>query len=269
VTILILIVAVLYIAAAAALYSFQRRLIFIPWAGAPATHSVDAGMVVVTGRAADGVAVRHWYAAPQGKPRVVVLFHGNGGSVADLSPWAERFHSRGYGVLLADYRGYSGNPGAPSEDGIYQDARGVLAWLAAQGFAERDIILLGWSLGTGVAVQMATEHHPAALILLAPYTSLVDVAASQYRIFPVRLLMLDRFESIAKIKETAAPIFIAHGEADEVVSATLGRELFAAAPEPKRAVFLPHVHHWVDPSSCFDQVSDFLDATLADPSPTH
>ena len=81
--------------------------------------------------------------------------------------------------------------------------------------------------------------------------------------------MLDRFESIGKIEEVGAPIFIAHGVEDEVVPATLGRTLFAAAREPKRAIFLPHTHHWIDPSSCFDQVSDFLDATLADPSPTH
>lgn len=262
--VLILTAAFFYLAATAALYSFQRRLIFIPWAGVPAAHSVDAGMVVVTGHAADGVAVRHWYAAPQGKSRVVVLFHGNGGGVADLSPWAERFRARGYGVLLADYRGYSGNPGTPSEDGIYQDARGVLAWLAAQGFSERDIVLFGWSLGTGVAVQMATEHHPAALILLAPYTSLVDVAAAQYRIFPVRFLMLDRFDSIAKIRDTGAPIFIAHGEADEVVPFTFGRALFAAAGEPKRAVFLPHSNHWIDPATCFDAIAGLLETVSPD-----
>jgi len=125
-------------------------------------------MVPVKTTAADGVSVIHWHAPPQPGQAVVVLFHGNGGTVAGLEPWAEAFRARGCGILLADYRGYSGNPGLPSEEGLYADARAVLDWLAAQGFKDRQIVLLGWSLGTGVAVQMAVERHPAALVLLAP-----------------------------------------------------------------------------------------------------
>src|SRR5215469_7044458 len=120
-------------------------------------------MVMVKTTAADGITVTHWYAPPRDAAPVVVLFHGNGGTVTDLASWGAAFRSRDWGVLLADYRGYSGNPGKPSEAGVYADARAVLDWLSAQGIDERRTVLLGWSLGTGVAVQMASEHPPAAL----------------------------------------------------------------------------------------------------------
>jgi hypothetical protein len=256
-----------YVGITAGLYGVQRKLIFVPWSGATAARAEDVGMTVVSTTAADGVTVRHWYAPPQGKHQIVVLFHGNGGGVADLAPWADKFRSLGYGVVLADYRGYSGNSGTPSEDGIYQDARAVLAWLGAQGFGDRDIVLLGWSLGTGVAVQMATEHHPAALVLFAAYSSLTDVAAGQYPILPVRLLMWDRFDSVDKIGKVDTPVMMVHGKDDEIIPPALGRELFGAAHEPKRAIFLPHTHHWIDPSRCLDQVANFLDTIAQTASP--
>jgi uncharacterized protein len=106
----ILTMATLYVVAAAVLFSIQRRLIFFPWAGVPTGEAEAAGMMVVSTTAADGIAVRHWYSAPRGQHRVVVLFHGNGGGVGDLVPWADRFRARGYGIVLADYRGYSGIP---------------------------------------------------------------------------------------------------------------------------------------------------------------
>jgi hypothetical protein len=252
-------VGAIYVGITAGLCGVQRQLLYLPWAGASEARAEDVGMAVVSTTAGDGVTVRHWYSAPQGKHKVAVLFHGNGGGVADLTAWADKLHARGYGVVLADYRGYSGNSGTPSEDGIYRDARAILAWLHAQGFDDRDIVLMGWSLGTGVAVQLAMEHHPAALVLFAAYSSLTDVAAGQYPILPVRLMMWDRFNSVDKIGKVDAPVMMVHGEDDEIVPPALGRELFGAAHEPKRAIFLPHTHHWIDPSRCLDQVANFLD----------
>jgi fermentation-respiration switch protein FrsA (DUF1100 family) len=244
------------------LYGVQRSLVFQPWRGDPG-RAEAAGMIPVETTATDGVAVVHWYAPPQHGEAVVVLFHGNGGTVADLQPWASAFRARGYGVVLADYRGYSGNPGLPSEEGLYADARAVLDWLAAQGFKDRGIVLVGWSLGSGVAVQMAVERHPAALLLLAPYTALVDVAARQYPIFPVRMLMRDRFDSMSKIAAVDAPLMIVTGDRDRIVPPDMGRDLFAAAREPKRALFLPQAGHVIDPSSTFAAVVEFLDQQAA------
>ncbi len=250
------------------LYGLQRRLVFQPWLGATVAHAETAGLTPVTITAADGIAVRHWYALPRdGHRPVVVLFHGNGGAVMDLAAWAAAFRSRGYGVVLADYRGYTGNPGTPSETGLYADARALLAWLGQQGIDERRTVLLGWSLGTGVAVQMASEHHPRALALLAPFTSLGDAAARHFPMLPARYLLWDRFDNRAKIGEIGAPLIIAHGEADDVIPAELGRRLFDAARQPKRAIFLKNAGHWIDPALAFSEILGFIEALPEASSP--
>jgi fermentation-respiration switch protein FrsA (DUF1100 family) len=254
--------ALAYILANCTLYGMQRSLVFQPSTGGEPARADSLGMATVKTTAADGIAVTHWYAPPRGAAAVVVLFHGNGGTVADLEPWAAAFRARGYGVVLADYRGYSGNPGEPSEAGVYADARAILAWLEEQGIAERRIVLLGWSLGSGVAVQMAVERHPAALVLLAPYTALVDVAATQYPFSPVRSLMIDRFDSMSKIARIDAPLMIVHGEADEVIPTAMGRRLFAAAHEPKRALYLPGTGHVIPPGRAVADVAAFIDESL-------
>ena len=250
--------ALIYLLANCTLYSVQRSLVFQTWNSGDPGGAEAAGMTAVKTAAADGIAVTHWYAAPRDALPVILLFHGNGGTVADLEPWAAAFHSRGWGVVLADYRGYSGNPGEPSEIGVYADARAILAWLRQQGVDDRRLVILGWSLGSGVAVQMALEHHPAALVLFAPYTSLVDVAAAEYPVFPVRSLMSDRFDSMSKITGIGAPLMIVHGEADDVIPAAMGRSLLAHADEPKRGVFLPGVGHWIPPGRAFAAVAAFI-----------
>ncbi len=252
-----------YVLVSCSLYGVQRSLVFQPWTGGDPGTAEAVGMTAVRMTAADGVTVVHWYAPPQRGQAVVVLFHGNGGTVADLEPWAAAFRARGYGTVLADYRGYSGNPGSPSEEGVYADARAVLDWLEAQGFDARSIVLLGWSLGSGVAVQMAVERHPAALVLLAPYTSLIDVGTRQYPIFLVRLLLQDRFDNLSKITAVDAPLMIVHGNDDTIVPPDMGPTLLAAAHEPKRGLFLPQVGHIIEPSDAFAPVAEFLDEQLA------
>jgi fermentation-respiration switch protein FrsA (DUF1100 family) len=261
--------ALAYLIVACGLYGLQRRLVFQPWTGGHVGPAEAVGMTPVTTVAADGVAVTHWYAPPRHGHAVVVLFHGNGGTVFDLDPWAAAFRARGYGVVLADYRGYSGNPGSPSEAGLYADARALLAWLAAQGFAARSLVLLGWSLGSGVAVQMAVERHPAALVLLAPYTSLVDAAARHYPIFPVRWLLRDRFDNLSKIATVDAPVMIVSGGSDGIVPPDQGPSLLAAAQEPKRGLLLRQVGHIIAPSDAFAPVAAFLEeeAKAAAPPP--
>jgi uncharacterized protein len=232
-------------------------MVFHPWPGDPG-RAEAFGMAPVKTTAADRVSVIHWYSPPQPGQAVIVLFHGNGGTVAGLEPWAAAFQARGCGALLADYRGYSGNPGLPSEEGLYADARAVLDWLAAQGVKDRQIVLLGWSLGTGVVVQMAVERHPAAAVLLAPYTSVVDVGARRHPILPVRMLMRDRFDSMSKIAAVDAPIMIVTGDLDLVVPPDMGHALFAAAREPKRALFLPQAGHVIAPAAAVAAVAEFL-----------
>ncbi len=149
----------------------------------------------------------------------------------------------GFGLFLAEYRGYGGNPGKPDETGITADARAVMAYLAEQGIAGERVILYGESLGGGPAVKMALEFDVAGVVLESPFTSIADVAQSHYWYLPARWLVLDRWDNAERIARLDAPLLILHGENDRVVPSRFGRELFERAPEPKRAVFVPGAGH--------------------------
>ncbi len=188
-------VAAAYVAILAMLYLFQRRLVFASARqpiGDPA-ESEAPEMRPVHYRTADGIALKAWYAPANDGP-TIVYFHGNAGTLADRAFKARFLLDRGYGMLLTSYRGYSGNPGWPSEEGVYADARAALDHLASLGVPPASTVLYGELLGTGVAVQMALERAAMALIVEAPYTSLPDIAAHQYWWTPARWVLRDRFD---------------------------------------------------------------------------
>ena len=192
----------------------------------------------------DGLALLAWHAPPRapGAPSLV-YFHGNAGHIGMRGFKVRAYLNAGLGVLLTTWRGYSGNPGAPSEAGLYADGRAARAFLRARGCADGRHILYGESLGTGVAVHLARETAPAALVLEAPFTSIAEVAARRFPFLPVGPLIVDRFDSARKIGAAAAPLLIVHGERDEIIPARLARRLHARAPEPKEAVFIPDAGH--------------------------
>ena len=259
---LVIAVCVIYGIALALLFVVQRQLLFP--AGTEPPSLERAGLVgimepvkIVT---ADGLTLLAWYHSPSNRNApLIVLFHGNGGTMEIRAAKAKTYIAAGFGVLLLEYRGYGGNPGSPSEPGLYADARAALAFATAQGIAPDHWILLGESLGTGVAVQMATEQRVAALVLEAPYTSIADVAQSDFPLLPVWWLVRDRFDSVEKIARVGVPLFVIHGERDGTIPVKFGRALFAAAAEPKEAMWLPDVGHDVIGQYAVDTaVLDFL-----------
>lgn len=245
---------------------FQRDMIYHP--GAERVDPAEVGlpeMVAVAVRTGDGLAVTGWYAPPRG-PRhpTIVLFHGNGGTLGHRARKARAFLDAGYGVYLAGYRGYGGNPGKPSEAGLYADARAALSWLTDQGVPASRLVLYGESLGTGVAVQMAGEFAGVAAVALeAPFTRLPDLAPAYVPPPLADALMVDRFDNRAKIGGLAAPLLIVHGEHDGIVPIAMGRELLDAAPAAKEGFFLAAAGH----NDVWDlgggaAVLDFLTRTL-------
>src|SRR6201996_8485377 len=236
---LAVVVAIVYCGGVAALYVRQRAMLFpVPPVGrtAPAAAGLpEAEEHVLT--TADGEKVIVWHvAAKPGRP-VILFFHGNGDFLAGRVSRFRNLISDGTGLVALSFRGYAGSTGSPSEAGLLKDAAAAYAFTAARYEASR-IVIWGFSLGTGVAVAVASEHPVAKLILEAPYTSTVDVAASLFPIVPVRLLMRDPFHSDRRIGRITAPLLIMHGDADPAINIRFGERLFAMAREPKQFVRL-------------------------------
>lgn len=251
-------VVALYLAAVAALYSFQRDLMYRPDSiryVAPSFYPMLAGVQEVKLKTSDGLRVYAWYAPPPAGRPTVAIFHGNGGSLRSQRYRLKYFKDANFGVLVLGYRGYSGSDGWPSEDGLYIDARTALDWLNAQGIADDWIVVYGESLGTGIATKVAAEREFAAVVLESPYTSTVDVAAARFPLVPVSWLMKDRFDSLARIAQVHEPLLVMHGEADEVIPQAFGRRLFEAANEPKEGYWPKMAGH----NSIFD-LGGFLTA---------
>jgi fermentation-respiration switch protein FrsA (DUF1100 family) len=230
--------ATAYFAVVVLLAANQQRLVY----PAPPARPAPVGFVPISLQTADGLTITAGYRqARQGLP-TVLFFHGNGMVWPDSAYVTDRLASRGYGLLLAEYRGYNGNPGEPSEQGLYHDARAALAWLESQGVPHGDIVLAGLSVGSGPAVQLATEFEPRAVLLISPLASLPATAEAAYPWLPVRWLIRDRYDNLAKLAQVDAPVLIVHGEADALIPLSHARRLAQANPDTA-FVSLPGLGH--------------------------
>ena len=217
------------------LFLGQRRLLYFPDREPP--DLVLAGlddMEPAELATDDGLSLLAWYApARDANKATLVYFHGNAGHIGHRAGKVRLYLDAGHGVLLVSWRGYGGNDGSPTEDGLYRDGRAAFAFLDRAGVVPETTIVYGESLGSGVAVQMARERRVGGVVLESPYTSVPAVAAHHYWYVPVTYLVRDKFDSLSKIGEINAPLLVLHGELDRVVPVEFGRELFAAAREPK------------------------------------
>lgn len=239
-------VLVMYAGAVAYMYLRQRALLYAPTTTRPDPAAAGVPeMRVVALTTEDGLALNAWWLPPAAPGRPVVLYcHGNAGNLADCAFKAAACREAGMGLLLFDYRGYGGNPGSPTEQGLYADARAARRFVLEQeGVTEDRLVIHGESLGSGVAAQLALEHPPAALVLEAAFVSIPAVGKRQYPWLPVHRLTRDRFETLAKIGRIRCPVFLLHGEDDDLVPVDMARALFAKANEPKRLHVYPGALH--------------------------
>src|SRR5580698_8245478 len=227
-----------YLAVFFLLAFFQRDLLFI--------RGRQAGPIAPPYHARtlserDGTRLTVWEAEPatKGAPEIV-FFYGNAGTLSDFTLIGAELHDAGFGVVLASYRGYDGNSGTPTEEGLMNDARTVLAALPQRHGA---VVLWGQSLGTGVAAHMAAEHRADALILQSPYTAVVDVAARRFPLYPVRLVMEDRFDTLSHAGATKIPVLIMHGTEDETVPFDMGETLSRTFPDARFVPILGGDHN--------------------------
>ena len=241
-------IALIYFILLSGLYVFQRGMIFFPDKTRPSLSAYDLENLDVQNlsvQTKDGLNVTGWIHRPSNKKPTFVFFHGNAGHYGHSIYAVADYIKLGYGVVLVGYRGYGGNEGSPSETGFYEDGRAYINHLIQEeNIAETDIVLYGQSIGSGVAVQMATEFQSVkALILEAPYTSLPDVAARTYFFIPVHLLMKDKFNNLNKINEIKSPLFIMHGDQDKVIPFKFGKTLFERAEVKKDFMIVKNRGH--------------------------
>ena len=135
--------------------------------------------------------------------------------------------------LIVSWRGFNGNKGKPTEKGLYEDAKSAIKWLNSKGITEKNIIIYGESLGTGVAVEVAQNKNFAGIILEAPFTSMINAGKDKYPFLPVKWLLKDKYESDKKIKNVNSPILIMHGKVDNIVPFSMGKKMYELANEPK------------------------------------
>lgn len=182
----------------------------------------DDGRLVVAAR----------FAPPSEDARTVVVFHGNGETLGGRAPLAAALRARGLGVVLTEFRGYglAAASGPPTEEGLYRDASAVLDELARRGVGPSRVALLGISLGTGVAVEMAARGRATSLVLVSPYTSITDIARNAAPLLPGSWLCPDRFDTLSKCPGLHVPALVIHGDEDEVVPFAMGQHVAAAIP---------------------------------------
>jgi len=260
----LIIAALIYLALLVGIYLLQRHLQYHPSRNQLVPEAIGlTGLEVVNLATDPREKLIAWYSPPQSGKPTILFFHGNGG---DISGRGERFafyQQAGFGVMFLSYRGYGESTGSPSETGLVADAESAYDWLAAKGIPADRIVLVGESLGTGVAIQLASRRPVAALVLEAPFTSAVDVARLSYWWLPVSLLMKDQFHSLDLVPNLNVPFLVVHGTADGIVPFKMGERLYAAAREPKEFVAVSDgTHVSIFAEETWQREIDFIDRHL-------
>ncbi len=248
------------------LWVCQRRLVYFPARALPEVTGVEE----VAYTTEDGLEAVGWFISPVGPEDrgTVVVFNGNAGNRAHRLPLAEGLAARGFGVFLVDYRGFGGNEGSPSEEGLAADARAAVEVLVGRPDVDPDrVVYFGESLGAAVALGLALEREPAVLVLRSPFTSLPEVARVHYPFLVVPGLVRDRFPNLERIRRVDVPVLVVAGSGDRIVPIEQSRAVYEAASGPKRMVVIEGADH-NDPALAWgpgvlDAVASFVDEVVS------
>lgn len=242
----LVILAVVVAGFAALAWGGQRRLLYFPSPVVPV--DLPDGVEEVVLATSDGLDLQAWFLPAGGRTddlvgATIVLFHGNGGNRVARLPLARKLSRAGAEVLVVDYRGFGGNPGSPSSDGLALDARAALDWVAARPDLDRDrVVLFGESVGAAVAIEVAVQRPPAALVLRSPFTSLADVTRVHYPVVPAWFLR-DGWPSVDRMAEIDVPTLVVVGDADTTVPVEQSRAVAEAAAGPGTFEVVPGADH--------------------------
>lgn len=241
------------------LYICQRQWIYFPAKQKPRLqdfHATDMSLVSIQTK--DHLELSSWYKPAINNQATVLFLHGNAGHIGYRMPLARQFINAGFGILLLEYRGYGGNSGSPTEEGLYDDGFSALNYLYQQGVKPKQVILYGESLGTAVATKLAVDNVVCAVILQSPFTSLQDLSRFHYPWIMIK--PWDRFNSLERIKQNHSPLLVLHGKEDRIVPFAEGLTIFNQANEPKKMLAFEHKDHndlWTTPGF-FDGIIHFV-----------
>jgi len=244
---IILIIFFVYFLVLVFLYFYQRNLLYHPNENNYSEDKISVDIENVRIKTSDNIELLGWYHEKNLKDfKTLIFFHGNAGSLENRIHKLNHFRDMNINFLIIAWRGFSGNNGNPSEQGLYEDGKSAIDWLIKKGISEKNLILYGESLGTGVATHLAQNKNFAGVILETPFTSMIDAAKKFYPYIPVKLLLKDKFENYKKIKNINSPILIMHGEVDQLVPFSMGKKIYEIANEPKYSYFTKYDNHMME-----------------------
>ena len=244
---LILIIFVIYFLLLVFLYFYQRNLLYHPNENNYSGDKISVDIEKVKIQTSDNIELLGWYHEKNLKDhKTLVYFHGNAGSLENRIHKLNHFQDMNINFLIIAWRGFNGNKGKPSERGLYVDGKSAIDWLKKKGVDEKNLILYGESLGTGVATHLAQNKNYAGVILETPFTSMVDAAKNFYPYIPINLLLKDKFENFKKVKNINIPILVMHGEVDKIVPFSMGKKIYEIANNPKYSYFTKYDDHMME-----------------------
>ena len=243
----ILTIFVVYFLVLVFLYFYQRSLLYHPNENNYSGDKISVDIEKVKIQTSDNIELLGWYHEKNLKDyKTLVYFHGNAGSLENRIHKLNHFQDMNINFLIVAWRGFNGNKGKPSEKGLYMDGKSTIDWLIKKGVDEKNLILYGESLGTGVASHLAQNKNYAGVILETPFTSMIDAAKNFYPYIPVNLLLKDKFENYKKVKNINSPILIMHGEVDQIVPFSMGKKIYELANNPKYSYFTKYDNHMME-----------------------
>ncbi len=216
-------------------YVRQPKMLYYPTKQIEQTPAaIGLSFDEVTFKTTDGMTISGWY-IPAPDARAVLLFcHGNAGNISHRLDSIRIFHDLGFSILIFDYRGYGKSAGEPTEKGTYMDADAAWNFLASEkGIDPARMVIFGRSLGSAVAIDLASRRKAGALIIESGFTSITDLGRKYYPYLPVRLITRFHYASIGKVSGLGLPKLFIHSPADEIIPYDQGMNLFINAAEPK------------------------------------
>ena len=253
-------IIIAYIVVIIFVYFYQRNLLYHPSENNYQNDTIQFNHQEIFIKVNNEIKLKSWIINKDLKNfKTLVFFHGNAGDLSNRIYKLNELDKLNINILLISWRGFSGNAGYPTEKNLYEDAEAAIKWLNKKKVSNSQIILYGESLGTGVAVEIASKNNFNSIILESPFTSIENSAKIYYPYLPVSFLLKDRYDSISKIKKINSPILIMHGRKDDIVPFFMGKKLFEKANSPKDSYFTDIDDHMMEfNSQLLNKIKDFI-----------